>query len=250
MKSGVFAERCPALNALERGAVMRFYVSRIMYLQSLVEGVVALISMATQSVPSLPRTSSAPAPELPGLGPRARPRLLLQRPPRSLPKGHQAGDPNRHRPRCRRTGAARVQAGAGAGVISGAIGGARAGPAATGANIQVTLDGCPSGCQQAAVAGVMPASAGSCPADLFHPENGADVVTFWTTGTQSANGTFSSGPRTFGMNGAYGQRICVSVVFLATESWSRIGGATVAAYTPPPPPIRSRPIRRSPRAPQ
>ena len=32
------AECCPALNARERGVVMRFYVSRVMYLQSLVEG--------------------------------------------------------------------------------------------------------------------------------------------------------------------------------------------------------------------
>ena len=32
------AECCPALNARERGGVMRFYVSGVMYLQSLVEG--------------------------------------------------------------------------------------------------------------------------------------------------------------------------------------------------------------------
>lgn len=32
------AERCPALNSRERSATMQFYASRIMYLQSLVEG--------------------------------------------------------------------------------------------------------------------------------------------------------------------------------------------------------------------
>jgi len=36
------AERCPALDRRERGAVMRCYTSRLMYLQSLVEGAVRI----------------------------------------------------------------------------------------------------------------------------------------------------------------------------------------------------------------
>ena len=103
------AECCPALYARERGVVMRFYVSRVMYLQSLVEGAGRVdldgnvcgevtasdAEHARSRVAGImaARDSAAKPPVRPL--PPGRPLVRRLQPPRHRPNRHQR--PRRHR---------------------------------------------------------------------------------------------------------------------------------------------------------
>jgi hypothetical protein len=55
----------------------------------------------------------------------------------------------------------------------------------------------------------MPAANGNCPQDWYADGPYVGLKTFWSSGYQSADGTVTSGPRDFPLNGAYGQRVCL-----------------------------------------
>lgn len=55
--------------------------------------------------------------------------------------------------------------------------------------------------------GVEPNATG-CPRDIL--EEGTNNI--WTTGIHSSPGTFTSGPKTYPLNGAFGQRLCFHIV--------------------------------------
>jgi len=79
-------------------------------------------------------------------------------------------------------------------------------------NVSVTMDLCGSDgaptCKWTGLAGVMPAANGSCPPDWYEDGDAAELKMFWAAPPQTANGTVSSGPREFTLNGAHGQRVC------------------------------------------
>jgi hypothetical protein len=96
-------------------------------------------------------------------------------------------------------------------------------------NLSVTMqacgeDGVPT-CSWAGIAGVMAAALGNCPHDWDTP--GVEVI--WASVEQTQNGTTESGPRSFSLNGAAGQRLCL---YLERRFPPTVATATVLLYQP------------------
>lgn len=110
--------------------------------------------------------------------------------------------------------------------------------------VSVTMDLCGSDgapdCKWAGLAAVMPAANGNCPNDWYNDGPAVGLQTFWGSGYQSANGTVTSGPQDFTLNGAYGQRVCVYLERTFTLLGSRaswvVASKLLQQPSPPPPP--------------
>ncbi len=80
------------------------------------------------------------------------------------------------------------------------------------ADVSLTMTDCGSDgqltCSWHAVAGKVPAAEG-CPDDWFFPPSPTQFSAFWASTGRSANTTVHSGAKSFSLNGAAGQRVCV-----------------------------------------